>query len=120
MLLSIMCMQGLFTKIKIEWDATCDIRSTCSYMILQVINFFQTKTLCYRYQTPLYEDYEDLERKYWKNITFNQPIYGADISGTLYDKDQTIWNVNKLDTILDAVEKDYDVKIEGVYKFICR
>lgn len=40
----------------------------------------------FRYCTPRYTDFEDLERKYWKNLTFNAPIYGADVNGTLYDK----------------------------------
>lgn len=39
-----------------------------------------------RYAVPFHESYEDLERTYWKNITFNPAIYGADISGSLYDK----------------------------------
>lgn len=39
----------------------------------------------FRYCTPRYTDFEDLERKYWKNLTFNAPIYGADVNGTLYD-----------------------------------
>ncbi len=39
-----------------------------------------------RYCTPRYLNYEDLERKYWKNLTFVSPIYGADVSGTLYDE----------------------------------
>lgn len=38
-----------------------------------------------KYATPPYFDYEDLERKYWKNISFNPPIYGADVSGSIYD-----------------------------------
>lgn len=38
-----------------------------------------------RYCTPRHQDFEDLERKYWKNLTFVSPIYGADISGSLYD-----------------------------------
>jgi [histone H3]-trimethyl-L-lysine9/36 demethylase len=32
----------------------------------------------------------------------------------LTDKDVTVWNVNKLDTILDYVEKDYGISIDGV------
>lgn len=40
----------------------------------------------YRYCTPRYLNYEDLERKYWKNLTFVSPIYGADVSGSLYDE----------------------------------
>lgn len=38
-----------------------------------------------RYATPRHFDYEDLERKYWKNITYVAPIYGADVSGSLTD-----------------------------------
>lgn len=38
-----------------------------------------------RYCTPRHQDFDDLERKYWKNLTFVSPIYGADISGSLYD-----------------------------------
>jgi len=53
----------------------------------------------------------DLERKYWKNVAFNPPIYGADISGTLFDDDQDIWNLNRLGTILDCVNEDYGVKV---------
>lgn len=41
--------------------------------------------LFYRFCSPHYDDFEDLERKYWKNVTFNPPIYGADVNGTLYD-----------------------------------
>lgn len=39
-----------------------------------------------RYCTPRHQDFDDLERKYWKNLTFVSPIYGADISGSLYDE----------------------------------
>lgn len=43
-----------------------------------------------RYQTPRHFDYEDLERKYWKNITYVAPIYGADVSGSLTDADVNV------------------------------
>jgi hypothetical protein len=39
----------------------------------------------HRFCSPRYTDFEELERKYWKNVTFNPPIYGADVNGTLYD-----------------------------------
>ncbi|XP_074659174.1 uncharacterized protein LOC141911951 [Tubulanus polymorphus] len=67
-----------------------------------------------KYMTPYHDDQEELERNYWKNITYNSPIYGADLSGSLYDTDQNIWNINKLGTILDLVQDNYGVKIEGV------
>lgn len=67
-----------------------------------------------RYATPKHFDYEDLERKYWKNVTYIAPIYGADISGSLTDDDVNIWNINHLGTILDYVCKDYGISIAGV------
>lgn len=67
-----------------------------------------------RYRTPAHFDYEDLERKYWKNISFNSPIYGADVSGSLYDPGVDEFNINHLNTILDLVGNDYGIKIEGV------
>ncbi|XP_075528185.1 lysine-specific demethylase 4C-like isoform X2 [Dermacentor variabilis] len=67
-----------------------------------------------RFNTPAHFDYEDLERKYWKNIAFNAPIYGADVSGSLYDPGVKEFNINHLNTILDLVGQDYGIKIEGV------
>lgn len=43
-----------------------------------------------RYATPRHFDYEDLERKYWKNITYVAPIYGADVSGSITDDDVNV------------------------------
>lgn len=43
-----------------------------------------------RYATPKHFDFEDLERKYWKNITYVAPIYGADVSGSITDSDQDV------------------------------
>lgn len=68
----------------------------------------------YRLRPPPELDIEELERKYWKNVTFNPPIYGADVSGSLYDDDQDVWNVSRLGTILDCVKEDYDATIDGV------
>lgn len=59
----------------------------------------------------MYDSIDDLERKYWKNVSFNPPIYGADITGTLFDVDQDVWNLNRLGTILDCVNEDYGVKV---------
>lgn len=47
-----------------------------------------------RYNTPRHFDYEDLERKYWKNITYIAPIYGADVSGSLTDTDVNVRDLN--------------------------
>ncbi|XP_050080206.1 uncharacterized protein LOC126567901 [Anopheles maculipalpis] len=67
-----------------------------------------------RYATPKHFDFEDLERKYWKNITYVAPIYGADVCGSITDKDCDIWNINHLGTILDYVNEDYGISIDGV------
>ncbi|EEB12131.1 jumonji domain containing protein, putative [Pediculus humanus corporis] len=66
------------------------------------------------YRTPAHFDYGDLERKYWKNITYVPPIYGADVSGSLTDPEVDVWNINRLGTILDLVNQDYGISIEGV------
>ncbi|XP_028301222.1 lysine-specific demethylase 4C isoform X3 [Gouania willdenowi] len=66
------------------------------------------------YCTPRYLNYEDLERKYWKNLTFVSPIYGADVSGSLYDEDVDEWNIGHLNSILDVIEEDSGVSIQGV------
>lgn len=54
-----------------------------------------------RFCNPRYVDFEELERKFWKNLTFNPPLYGADVSGTLYDPvsdnrldNATTWNLD--------------------------
>ncbi|KAK3513381.1 hypothetical protein QTP70_014208 [Hemibagrus guttatus] len=67
-----------------------------------------------KFCSPRYDDFEELERKYWKNVTFNPPIYGADVNGTLYDPGVDEWNVGRLNTILDTVEHDSGITIEGV------
>uniref|UniRef100_A0A8D3CR17 [histone H3]-trimethyl-L-lysine(9) demethylase n=1 Tax=Scophthalmus maximus TaxID=52904 RepID=A0A8D3CR17_SCOMX len=56
-----------------------------------------------KFCNPRYKDFEELERKFWKNLTFNPPLYGADVSGTLYDPDVTEWNIG-----------DSGIKIKGV------
>ncbi|XP_037954475.1 probable lysine-specific demethylase 4B isoform X3 [Teleopsis dalmanni] len=67
-----------------------------------------------RYRPPKHFDFEDLERKYWKNISYVAPIYGADVSGSITDPDQNYWNINRLGTILDFVNEDYGIQIDGV------
>ncbi|KAJ3614523.1 hypothetical protein NHX12_018095 [Muraenolepis orangiensis] len=51
-----------------------------------------------QYCTPRYLNYEDLERKYWKNLTF----------------DVEEWNIGHLNSILDVIEEDCGVSIQGV------
>ncbi|XP_010145108.1 PREDICTED: lysine-specific demethylase 4C-like, partial [Eurypyga helias] len=67
-----------------------------------------------RYATPGHESFEDLERKYWKNLSIASPIYGADVSGSIYDEGVEEWNIAHLNTILDVVGEDSGICIEGV------
>lgn len=67
----------------------------------------------FRYQldeefTP--ERCEELERIYWKTLTYAPPLYGADMPGSLFDDRTTEWNLGKLENILDVM----GAKIPGV------
>lgn len=53
---------------------------------------------------------EELERIYWKTLTYAPPLYGADLPGTLFDDDCDMWNLNKLPNLLDVL----GTKVPGV------
>lgn len=53
---------------------------------------------------------EELERAYWKTLTYAAPLYGADMMGTLFDDRTDNWNLNKLPNLLDVL----GTKIPGV------
>ncbi|XP_040832680.1 lysine-specific demethylase 4D [Ochotona curzoniae] len=67
-----------------------------------------------KYRAPAHLSFEDLERIYWKNRLYGSPIYGADISGSLFDENTMHWNLRSLGTIQDLLEKECGVLIEGV------
>eukprot|EP00071_Canis_lupus_P047524 XP_022281081.1 lysine-specific demethylase 4C isoform X4 [Canis lupus familiaris] len=92
---------GLFTQYNIQKKA-------------MTVKEFRQLANSGKYCTPRYLDYEDLERKYWKNLTFVAPIYGADINGSIYDEDVDEWNIARLNTVLDVVEEECGISIEGV------
>lgn len=46
---------------------------------------------------------EELERIYWKTLTYAPPLYGADMLGTLFSEDTDTWNLNKLPNLLDVL-----------------
>ncbi|XP_035278436.1 lysine-specific demethylase 4A [Anguilla anguilla] len=92
---------GLFTQYNIQKKA-------------MTVREFRKTANSDKFCSPRYIDFEELERKYWKNLTFNAPIYGADVNGTLYDPDVSEWNIGHLNTILDTVERDSGILIEGV------
>ncbi|KAI0450386.1 hypothetical protein F5B21DRAFT_437679 [Xylaria acuta] len=53
---------------------------------------------------------EELERIYWKTLTYAPPLYGADVLGTLFDDTTESWNLNKLPNLLDVL----GTKVPGV------
>ena len=56
---------------------------------------FYKKATSPKYKTPQMTDLEDVERKYWKNLTFVAPIYGADVPGSITDKDCKVQSLLK-------------------------
>jgi len=52
----------------------------------------------------------ELETHYWKSLGFNQPMYAADMPGSLFDEKTTSWNVANLENLLDVL----GVKVPGV------
>ncbi|EME86624.1 uncharacterized protein MYCFIDRAFT_29700, partial [Pseudocercospora fijiensis CIRAD86] len=52
----------------------------------------------------------ELESMYWKTMGFNQPMYAADMPGSLFDDTVTSWNVAKLPNLLDVL----GTKVPGV------
>lgn len=53
---------------------------------------------------------EELEKTYWKTLTYASPLYGADLLGSLFDDSTSIWNLNKLPNLLDVL----GTKVPGV------
>ena len=52
----------------------------------------------------------ELEQHYWKSLSFNQPMYAADMPGSLFDDTVTSWNVAHLPNLLDVL----GTKVPGV------
>ncbi|KAJ5937858.1 hypothetical protein N7454_004200 [Penicillium verhagenii] len=60
------------------------------------------------YRIHDHEDYtaercEELETAYWKSLMYNNPMYGADMPGSLFDDSTSCWNVAKLPNLLDVL-----------------
>ncbi|TGJ87240.1 hypothetical protein E0Z10_g1501 [Xylaria hypoxylon] len=53
---------------------------------------------------------EELERIYWKTLTYAPPLYGADVLGTLFNDSTEEWNLNQLPNLLDVL----GTKVPGV------
>ena len=75
---------------------------------------FQGLNSCFSPHFFLLQTYDDLERKYWKTLSFCPPIYGCDVSDSITDREQKSWNIRDLGTILNLVNESYDQEIKGV------
>ncbi|KAJ6120583.1 hypothetical protein N7523_004863 [Penicillium sp. IBT 18751x] len=53
---------------------------------------------------------EELETAYWKSLMYNNPMYGADMPGSLFEDSVDSWNVAKLPNLLDVIGQ----KVPGV------
>ncbi|KAG7664445.1 uncharacterized protein J8A68_002048 [[Candida] subhashii] len=53
---------------------------------------------------------KELESIYWKSLTYSEPMYGADMLGSLFPHNFKSWNIAQLPNILDLM----DNKIPGV------
>ena len=69
---------------------------------------FDYRTYNQKDWTP--ERCSELETAYWKSLTFNNPMYGADMPGSLFDDSTESWNVAKLENLLDVLGQ----KVPGV------
>lgn len=53
---------------------------------------------------------DQLEKAYWKSLTYAEPMYGADVMGSLFNEKLKSWNVAHLPNLLDLM----DVRLPGV------
>jgi jumonji domain-containing protein 2 len=64
------------------------------------------------------DDFMEIERNFWRSILggtsgFGDPVYGADIKGSLFDNSQLShpsWNINELENLLNLIK----IEIPGV------
>ena len=57
---------------------------------------------------------QDLERAFWKRVTYSPPLYGADVEGSLFDPGCPGWHLSRLDTVLQRTLAAVGVHIPGV------
>ena len=64
------------------------------------------------YRPPTFTSYDELERKYWKSLSFCPPIYGCDVAAHLTDPDVKEWNIANLGSVLDLIKEDSELDIK--------
>ncbi|XP_058518292.1 lysine-specific demethylase 4D-like [Ochotona princeps] len=68
-----------------------------------------------KYRAPAHLSLDQVEKLYWRSRAYGAPpIYGADVSGSLFDDNTTVWNLRNLGSLLDLLQQECGVLIEGV------
>ncbi|XP_055012850.1 lysine-specific demethylase 4A-like isoform X2 [Boleophthalmus pectinirostris] len=101
---------------RLEWQRSFHLRAGGQDRHMWILMIWSFLLPSSRFRHPQHADCDELERKFWKNLTFNPPLYGAEVTGSLYDQGVTEWNIGCLNTILDCVENESSVKTKGVNK----
>ncbi|KAL4425515.1 hypothetical protein ABPG75_009531 [Micractinium tetrahymenae] len=57
---------------------------------------------------------EELERQFWRNVTLNPPLYGADIPGSLFDPGLKGWSLRRLRSLLSDTLEAHGIRMPGV------
>lgn len=57
---------------------------------------------------------EELERQFWRNVTLNPPLYGADIPGSLFEPQCKGWTLRRLRSLLSETLEGHGIKMPGV------
>lgn len=65
-------------------------------------------------RTPPHSSMDELEEIYWNSIASIQPLYGANVSGSLTDEDQPYCNIPRLRSMLSEVLAEEEIEIGGV------
>ncbi|XP_055353424.1 uncharacterized protein LOC129599260 [Paramacrobiotus metropolitanus] len=52
-------------------------------------------------------DYLELEEYFWRHIPNYDPIYGADVPGSLFDSSVEEWNISRLPNLLELLPQKY-------------
>uniref|UniRef100_T1H200 JmjC domain-containing protein n=1 Tax=Megaselia scalaris TaxID=36166 RepID=T1H200_MEGSC len=91
--------------------------------IIDKLSLVQFKDMTYlkKYKPPKFSSFEEIESLYWEEISNKNavhPIYAADIQMTLMDFNLKYWNLNSLNSILDLVDKEYWIDIDGLWYVI--
>ncbi|PRW58727.1 lysine-specific demethylase 4A-like isoform X1 [Chlorella sorokiniana] len=57
---------------------------------------------------------DELERQFWRNVTLNPPLYGADVPGSLFDPETKGWTLRRLRSLLSDTLNEHGFRMPGV------